>query len=86
MPEIFFGNNKLVVENKKLGFSFEWDAIAALKEVELDSNIKVAHAAAWAKGSVMALLNPSDTVIYNAIGLPQTGKHFIKRSCRAKAL
>lgn len=50
LPEICFGNNRLRIENNLLGIVLEWDALSALRTVERESGVKVAHAAEWVKG------------------------------------
>lgn len=54
LPEICFGKNSLTLENKQTGLMFEWDTMAALGGVEVgkESQVKVAHAKEWARGSV----------------------------------
>lgn len=52
LPEICFGNNKLTLERAADGLKLEWDTLSALKLVDEQSGVKVAHAAEWAKGSV----------------------------------
>lgn len=50
LPEICFGNNRLKVQNERLGLLFEWDALRALHKVDAESSVKVAHADEWARG------------------------------------
>ncbi|KAI5477055.1 hypothetical protein MNV49_006931 [Pseudohyphozyma bogoriensis] len=50
LPEICFGHNKLTIENKETGVKLDWDTLSALQAVEQESTVKVAHAAAWARG------------------------------------
>jgi hypothetical protein len=50
LPEICFGNNKLVIEDAKSGLRLEWGAIAALTDVKTETGVKVAHAEEWARG------------------------------------
>ncbi|KAM0755576.1 TIP41-domain-containing protein [Meredithblackwellia eburnea MCA 4105] len=50
LPEICFGNNLLRLENLETGLALEWNALPALHAVAKESDVKVAHAAAWARG------------------------------------
>lgn len=56
LPEICFGNNEVVIENKQCGLKLQWDALSALEHVKGDSGLKVAHADVWAKRCVRGTL------------------------------
>ncbi|CAI4910898.1 ANM_HP_G0086000.mRNA.1.CDS.1 [Saccharomyces cerevisiae] len=50
LPEMIFGNNYIRIENSKQHWSIEFNALDALKEVQLqDSGIRVAYSNDWIK-------------------------------------
>ncbi|KAK4692736.1 type 2A phosphatase activator TIP41, partial [Phenoliferia sp. Uapishka_3] len=60
LPEICFGNNCVTIHNPQSGLKLEWDTMSALRVIETETSVKVAHAAEWARGYVLfnLLLNP----------------------------
>lgn len=50
LPEICFGNNRLVLHDERSGLQLEWNALDALHAVGRDTEVKVAYADEWARG------------------------------------
>jgi hypothetical protein len=50
------------------GLKLEWDALSALKVVDEQSGVKVAHAAEWARGCIIVLncsfMNVTDVLLH----------------------
>ncbi|KAL8283249.1 hypothetical protein RQP46_006027 [Phenoliferia psychrophenolica] len=73
LPEICFGNNRLRLEHPQSGLSLDWDALAALTVVERESDVKVAHAAEWARGQ--AASSSSDVTVQKPFDWTYTTRH-----------
>lgn len=56
LPEIFFGNNRLSLTRTVDQLSLQFDPLEALQAVSSTADVKVAHAAEWAKGCVSHVL------------------------------
>ena len=49
----------LSIKRDSDGLSFDWNALDALKQVQQESGLKVAHAAEWARAYVPCISRPS---------------------------